>query len=295
MSLLSRRMARDMDRGDRKRDAGKKTPDDVERFDDIFYGMNRRFHKLDVYRPKGAEGKLPVIVSVHGGAWIYGSKEVYQFYCMSLAQRGFAVINFSYRLAPKFKYPAAVEDINTVFRWILANAQTYGLDTDKLFAVGDSAGAHLLALYACILTNPDYAATYPGIHVPDIVLRAVAMNCGKYVLDQEFEEDGQLHSLMKDLLPHKGSEQELRWITPIHHITANFPPTYVMTATEDFLKRQAPFLTKRLEECGVTYEYKMYGSGDQVLYHVFHCNPADPAAGVCNDEECAFFRKFIKD
>ena len=55
---------------------------------------------LDVYRPKlNIKGKLPVIMSVHGGGWVYGDKDVYQWYCMNLAQRGFAVVNYSYRLA----------------------------------------------------------------------------------------------------------------------------------------------------------------------------------------------------
>lgn len=284
---------RQMGKFDRQRNAGKVTPQDVERFDDIRYGMNRRFHKLDVYRPKAVGVRLPVIVSVHGGAWIYGDKELYQFYCMSLARRGFAVVNFTYRLAPEFRYPAAVEDINSVFQWLLANAETYGLDTNNLFAVGDSAGAHLLSVYACILTNPAYAATYPTIHTPEIALRALALNCGKYVLDQEFEEDRELHQIVKSLLPGKGSARELRWVTPIHYVTAAFPPAYVMTANEDFLRRQAPLLAEKLEKCGVICRYKMYGSPEQKLYHVFHCNPDDPAAGVCNDEECEFFRSFI--
>ena len=83
----------DFGKGDRKRDAGLKTPEDVKRFDDISYGPDRKYQLLDVYRLKDAEGKLPVIVSVHGGGWVYGTKETYQFYCMSLAQRGFAVVN----------------------------------------------------------------------------------------------------------------------------------------------------------------------------------------------------------
>lgn len=294
MSVLSRIARYNMKRSDKKRDANKKAPEDVTRFDDIRYGSNRRFHKLDVYRPKGAQGRLPVIVSVHGGAWVYGTKEVYQFYCMSLAQRGFAVVNFTYRLAPEFKYPAAIEDINSVFQWILTNADTYGLDTDNLFAVGDSAGAHLLAVYACILTNPDYAATYPTVHIPDITLRGVALNCGKYVMDQDFEEDKQLRGLIRDILPKKGTEAEKRWVTPVHYVTENFPPAYVMTANEDFLRNQAPFLTEQLEACGVPYEYKMYGSSENVLYHVFHCDGDIAEAAVCNDDECAFFRKYSK-
>lgn len=68
---------------DAKRDEGLTTPDDIKRFDNIRYGLHER-KILDVYRPKGQEGRLPVIVSVHGGGWVYGNKEIMQFYCMSL-------------------------------------------------------------------------------------------------------------------------------------------------------------------------------------------------------------------
>lgn len=79
---------------------------------------------------------LPVIVSVHGGGWGYGDKERYQYYCMSLAQQGFAVVNFSYRLASKYKFPAPLEDTNRVFVWLLAHAVRYGFDTHNVFCVG---------------------------------------------------------------------------------------------------------------------------------------------------------------
>ena len=140
--------------GDNKRDAGLKTPENIVRYDDIIYGTESKWQKLDVYRQKDATGKLPVIVSVHGGGWVYGDKERYQFYCMDLAERGFAVVNFSYRLAPEYKFPASLEDTNSVFTWVLENAETYRLDTEKLFAVGDSAGAHILSLYLDILIMP---------------------------------------------------------------------------------------------------------------------------------------------
>ena len=67
---------------------------------------------MDVYRPRDTDAVIPVIVSVHGGGWGYGDKERYQYYCMSLAQQGFAVVNFSYRLASKYKFPAPLEDTN---------------------------------------------------------------------------------------------------------------------------------------------------------------------------------------
>ena len=83
---------------------------------------------------------------------------------MSIAQRGFAVVNFTYRLAPEYQFPAPMEDTNSVFAWILDNKDKYGMDVANLFAVGDSAGGQILSLYADICTNAEYAKEYdfPG-------------------------------------------------------------------------------------------------------------------------------------
>ena len=63
-------------KGDRKRDKGLQTPPDVERKDNLSYGPHGKWDLLDVYYPKGTQGKLPVIVNIHGGGWVYGTKEV---------------------------------------------------------------------------------------------------------------------------------------------------------------------------------------------------------------------------
>ena len=153
---LSEKIRKEFAQGDAVRDFGLTTPDDIVRYDDISYG-NDDLNVLDVYKPKDKKDeKLPVIAIVHGGAWVYGSKEVYQYYGMSLAKRGFAVINFSYRLAPEYRFPAQLEDICKAFEWINSNHDKYGLDADNVFAVGDSAGGHLLGLYSALCTNDAY-------------------------------------------------------------------------------------------------------------------------------------------
>ena len=166
MSKTSEKMRAEWKVNDARRDAGLGTPDDVVRYDDIPYGPENAIQRLDVYRPKEAEGALPVIVSVHGGGWVYGDKELYQFYCMSLAQRGFAVVNFTYRLAPEYKFPAQLEDVNLVMEWVFRNGDEYGLDTGNIFMVGDSAGAHLAGLYTAACTSKGYAANY-DFQVPE--------------------------------------------------------------------------------------------------------------------------------
>lgn len=125
MSEVSEKLRNEFGEGDAKRDAGLRTPDDIDRVDNIQYGPDPVWNVLDVYRPKGERRKLPVIVIVHGGGWVYGDKSVYQFYGMSLAQRRFVVVNFTYRLAPEAKYPAPLEDTNQVVTWIHDNQDAY--------------------------------------------------------------------------------------------------------------------------------------------------------------------------
>ena len=293
MSITSFLLRTSFGRGDRKRDKGLTTPADVKRRNNIAYGSDPKWQILDVYRPRGKKGRLPVIVNVHGGGWVYGTKEVYQFYCMSLAQHGFAVVNFTYRLAPQYKFPASLEDTNRVFHWVLDHAEEYGFDTEHVFAVGDSAGAQLLGLYSCICTNPECAAQYSFRPPKGFVPTAVALNCGTYEIHAG-RKNNLTSRLMKDLLPNKGTAEELRQVSVIHHVTDAFPPCFIMTANDDFLRESAPPMVEKLKNLGVPVTYKLYGTDQNRLGHVFHCNMRSEDARICNSEECEFFRGFVK-
>lgn len=288
-ALMFRLMA---GRSDKKRDAGLTIPETVTAYRDISYGKHGRWSLLDLYVPKDVTAPVPVIVSVHGGGWVYGTKETYVYYCSDLARRGFAVVNFSYRLAPRHKFPAALEDTNAAFHWLLENADRYGLDASRVFAVGDSAGAHMLGLYACLCTDPAFAARFDFRPPEGFVPRAVALNCGVYHMAPGSRRDANA-SLMRDVLPGGGTPEELERISVLNHVTKSFPPAFIMTASGDFLAEQAPPLVEKLQSLGVEAEYHYYGDEQRVLGHVFHCNQRLPEATICNDEECAFFRRFL--
>lgn len=296
MSQASDQIRRTFKAGDDIRDAGLTTPEDIVRYDDIVYGSDPQWQSLDVYRPRTAgDQKLPVIVSVHGGGWVYGDKERYQFYCMSLAQRGFAVVNFTYRLAPEYQFPASLEDTNLVFTWVLAHGEEYGFDLEHIFAVGDSAGGHNLGLYAGFCTNPEYAAEYTFQAPEGFAPTAIALNCGVYVVDlSEDGSDRQTRQLMADFLPEKGTERELELISVPRHVTKRYPPTFLMTCTGDFLKDQAPLMSAKLAEHDVPFVYRYYGDAEHELGHVFHCNVKTEDARFCNDEECDFFKRLCR-
>ncbi|MCR5307336.1 MAG: alpha/beta hydrolase [Oscillospiraceae bacterium] len=286
MSLAAYIFRKNCTKSDTERDAGLTTPPQVVRYDNLIYGSDTKWQSLDLYCPKAQSGSLPVIVSFHGGGWVYGTKETYQFYCMDLARRGFAVINYNYRLAPGNRFPAPLEDTNLVFRWLQEHAGEYALDLSRLFAVGDSAGALGIVLYACILTNPDYAAQY-SFRAPDgLCIRGLGLNCGMYtVLDKE--------RALRDFLPKKRRTETLPLLHAVDHITAAFPPSFVMTANADFLRHEPQYLTDVLDRLHVPYHFRMYGDEAQPLGHVFHCNIRTEAARTVNDDECAFFRSLL--
>ena len=288
MSLNSKIFCFMCRKADTARDEGLTTPESIARFDNIVYGSDSKWQVLDVYRPKDISLPAPVIVNVHGGGWVYGNKEVYQYYCMDLANRGFIVVNFTYRLAPKNRFPASVEDTNAVFDWALKNAEKYGFDTDNVFAVGDSAGAQMLSIYSAILTNPEYASRFNFKSPASLKLKGIALNCGLYDI-----ENTPNISFLKDLLTNKGSRDELITLSPAKFVTADYPPSYVMTANCDELKAQAPFIVKALENNGVKHIFKEYGTDDNKLYHVFHCNIKSEDAKKANDDECEFFKSLI--
>ena len=278
---------------DTKRSEGLTTPEDIVRFDNIFYGPDEQTNYLDIYLPKNHEGKLPVIVSIHGGGWVYGNKDIMQFYCMSLAQKGFAVINFSYRLAPKYKHPTPFVDTNTVFRFVLDNAEKYGFDKNNVFAVGDSVGANILALYCCACKDKGYAKELQ-IDIPEgFMPRAIGLNCGIYRMKRG-EIDPLLDSFARVYFPNEGTEEDYDGICVANRLVEGFPPSFIVTAEGDFLSNQALPFYNILKQAGIEAEYKYYGDKEHVLKHVFHIDIKLEEARQCNEDECAFFHKHIK-
>ena len=282
---------REFGEADRKRDEGLTTPQDIIRRNDISYGPNGEWNLLDIYYAKGTHTVKPTIVNIHGGAWVYGTKEVYQFYCMSLAQRGFTVVNFNYRLAPENKYPTPLTDINQVFCFLKEKGAEYYVDTDNLFVVGDSAGAQLASQYLTAYSNPVYAEKF-DFSVPNVTIRAVALNCGLYDARRcaEFQLDVPFMAYVGEV-----NEKLLDSLDVMKYSGKDFPPTFVMSACHDFVLENARPMYENLTEAGVECQLKIYGSEEQEeIAHVFHVNIRFPEAEICNNEECDFFKKYIR-
>lgn len=278
-------------KGDRERDALIPLPDGVTEYRDIAYGSHGRDSLLDVYLPEGTAAPLPTMVNIHGGGYVYGSKEIYRRYGMDMAKRGFAFVNFNYRLAPKWKFPTPLFDTNAVMEWIVRNAERYHLDPDRIILVGDSAGAQLASQYAVIQTNPRYASLF-AMKSAKIHIRALGLNCGMYDMVAQASALPR-KGLALDYLGKKLPADDPRFRV-LENITETYPPAFITTSCHDFLRVHAQPMYQFLTEKGIPCRWKCYGTEeDETVGHVFHVNIRLPEAVQCNEDSAEFFRRYV--
>ena len=114
---------------------------------DIAYASLSPAQRLDVYLPDEGDGPFPVIVSIHGGAFMQCDKADGQVMPMLEGlQRGYAVVAVNYRLSSEATFPAQIHDVKAAVRWIRAEAGRYGFDPGRIAAWGGSAGAYLATM-----------------------------------------------------------------------------------------------------------------------------------------------------
>lgn len=125
--------------------AGQALPEGARALRDLAYVPNgHERQKLDLYLPAGTNGAAPLIIWIHGGAWLGGNKD--RSPAMRFVARGFAVASVNYRLSHQAVFPAQIEDCKAAVRWLRAHAAEYHLDPNRFGAWGASAGGHLVAL-----------------------------------------------------------------------------------------------------------------------------------------------------
>lgn len=290
----AKKMRQEWAASDARRDAGLTEPDNIEKVRDIVYAASNtieeeHWHLMDIYYPKGQNEELfPVIVSVHGGGWFYGDKELYRFYTMYLASKGFAVVNFNYRRSPEYKYPAGFLDVCDLMDFIAVHKEKFKLDMERLYMVGDSAGAQLVSQYCIYATNPEYRELFDlpenGI-IP--VPKKVALNCGIYDLGDVFYRNmSTCNWYLPELLEGNLAKS---FFKVLDYMTPDFPATYLMTSINDALSEYTVPMKRKLKKLKVPFIYREFGCDTPEDGHVFHLNMYSLAGMQCNEEELEFF------
>jgi acetyl esterase/lipase len=213
---------------------------------------------LDVYRPAGREEALPLVVWIHGGGWLAGSKEELAGFFRLIAARGHAVAAPRYSLAPKHPYPTALRQVMEALAYLSAHAERLGVDPGLIVIAGDSAGAQLAAQTAALVTTPGYAEAVgvPATIAPE-QLRGVALACGAYDLSLLTEGSGLGQSMATAILwsysGHRGFQRDesFAMASVADHLSSGFPPALVTVGNADPLRAHSIVLGRRLRELGV--------------------------------------------
>jgi acetyl esterase/lipase len=132
-------------------------PDNVTFTRDIEYANPDNQHlQVNLAQPKQSEKLRPAVVCIHGGGFRAGKRESYDTLCLTLAQAGYVAITVTYRLAPQYQFPAAVQDCKAAVRWLRAHAAEYHVDPARIGVTGGSAGGHLALFLGVTADVPEF-------------------------------------------------------------------------------------------------------------------------------------------
>ena len=208
-------------------------------------------HKLDLYLPEGLTD-FPVLVFIHGGGWTMGSKNqwvpflgAYKNLGEAFARQGIGTVLSNYRLSPKYKHPAHIEDVARTWAWVYRNIAQYGGRPNEMFAMGQSAGGHLVALLA---TDPRYLQAQS---LSTDTIRGVIAMSGVYKLDFGMGTNG---GQPPKMITQAFGNDPAVWadVSPINHVHPGLPPFLVISAGREwaFLRAQAERFAVALENSG---------------------------------------------
>jgi acetyl esterase/lipase len=150
---------------------------DVERIANLSYGDAGTANQLDIYRHRSRPERSPVLIHLHGGRFVSGSKNRESRPLLyHLASRGWLCISANYRLSPAARFPDQLADAKRVIAWVRDHTDTYGADPSIVFIAGSSAGAHIASMAALTQNDP---AFQPGFESADTSITA-AIGMGGY-------------------------------------------------------------------------------------------------------------------
>ena len=197
-------------------------------------------HKLDVYAPKGKKSG-PVFLFFHGGAWRSGDRALYPALGYRFAKEGVVTVVPSYRLAPRNKHPAQLEDAAAALEWVMHQISDYGGDTNRIYVGGHSAGGHMAALLALDKTYLKARSLSPRC------IRGVISMSG--VFDLTSIGDSQSSVFGKDAAVRRDA-------SPLYHIKGAMAPFLVTCCQWDYvpLGAQARTFCNALREAGAAAE-----------------------------------------
>jgi acetyl esterase/lipase len=198
----------------------------------VVYGVADNYEsKLDLYVPRGQEGPFPTLIQIHGGGWVGGSKESNSLTFLPYLEMGWAVVNVEYRLGRVALAPGAVEDCLCALRWVIRNAEQYGLDTDRIVVTGYSAGGHLALTTGFLPAEAGLDRRCPG----NEPLRVAAVINWYGITDVgELLDGANMRTYAVQWLGSLPDRQEVaRRVSPLTYVRRDLPPVLTIHGDAD--------------------------------------------------------------
>lgn len=275
---------------------------DIEIEKNLVYNSTKKSNRYDLILPKETSetNKLPVVIWVHGGAFVGGQKEDTSIYVNMIAAQGYAVANLDYSLAPESRYPSPVQQLTEFYSYLTTIADEKNLDLNRITFAGDSAGAHIVSQFLAIQTNPAYQKEMQiAAVVPEESIRGALLYCGPYSVKSL--SAGQTNGLLKFIFDRiawsylgeknwtdsKGAAQAEMG----NQVTKNFPPTFITDANTASFEEQGREFAAILKEKDVSVETVFYPLADGKITHEYQFDLTLPQAQETFEKTIAFLKQ----
>lgn len=273
---------------------------------DLCYGTKYPNSHFDLwFLEENREKKCPVVLYFHGGGFIFGDKVVGDplavggdgdnAFCAVLAKRGYKVVNANYALAPKYRFPAQLEQAGQLLAHLQGHADEYAIDMDKVFLSGGSAGADITECYGAVLTCPEYAqavGVQPAIRAEQVI---------GLLIDEAAmapSQDKNLNILTGCMLGvgWKEAPEAIAKYDPTRYIQDRYIPSFINASTEEIaFPDSAQALKAVLDRSGTDYDFFMPKPEDGVKKHGYMKDFAtDPCSRACLDRLLAFMERQLE-
>ncbi len=205
---------------------------------------------FDLYSPQNQTQPAPCVLVIHGGAWRGGNSQQLPELNRYLAGQGYVVASISYRLAPRWQFPAQIDDVESAFRKLKSNAAQYDIDSTKFVFIGGSAGGHLAMLAGYTFDDPAIRGVV-SFYGPADLHFGYANPANPAVINT--------HEVLENFLG--GSPREVfetyEAASPIKHVGHKTPPTLLLHGGRDELVsfRQSGRLGAVLKDAGTPHLY----------------------------------------
>lgn len=227
-------------------------PANVDR-DVLFSRAGGEELRMDIFRPKVSDRATPAMVVIHGGAWISGRRQDMHELARMYAERGVLAASVSYRLAPKHRWPAMIDDVQTAVRYLRFHANDLNIDPNRIGAAGGSAGGHLALLLGSMETRDTQATEFPGLSSR---VRVVFNVFGPVDLSQPFPFNVDPVIFMVLGKRREEAADLMAQASPVTFLGPRSAPTFTLHGDQDQVVsvEQARILDAALKKHGVRHE-----------------------------------------